>query len=51
MAAPCSSTKWQTMPRETQNRILRVLVDQSFQRLGGSTKVQVDVQGDCLNRP
>ena len=24
------------MPRETQNRILRVLVDQNFQRVGGS---------------
>src|SRR3982075_1297357 len=32
------------MPRETQNRILRVLVDQTFQRVGGSTKVQVDVR-------
>ena len=32
------------MPRETQNRILRVLVDQSFQRFGGTTKVQVDVR-------
>lgn len=32
------------MPRETQNRILRVLVDQSFQRIGGTTKVQVDVR-------
>jgi two-component system nitrogen regulation response regulator NtrX len=32
------------MPRETQNKILRVLVEQSFQRLGGSTKVNVDVR-------
>ncbi|WP_439574903.1 nitrogen assimilation response regulator NtrX [Phreatobacter sp.] len=32
------------MPRETQNRILRVLVDQSFQRLGGTARVQVDVR-------
>lgn len=32
------------MPRETQNKILRVLVDQSFQRLGGTTKVDVDVR-------
>ncbi|MFN3854071.1 MAG: sigma-54-dependent transcriptional regulator [Phreatobacter sp.] len=32
------------MPRETQNRILRVLVDQSFQRIGGTAKVQVDVR-------
>jgi two-component system nitrogen regulation response regulator NtrX len=32
------------MPRETQNRTLRVLVDQTFQRVGGSTKVSVDVR-------
>ncbi len=32
------------MPRETQNRILRVLVDQNFQRVGGSTRVFVDVR-------
>ncbi len=32
------------MPRETQNKILRVLVDQTFQRFGGSTKVTVDVR-------
>ena len=32
------------MPRETQNKILRVLVEQSFTRVGGSTKVQVDVR-------
>lgn len=32
------------MPRETQNKILRVLVDQTFQRAGGSTKVNVDVR-------
>jgi Response regulator containing CheY-like receiver, AAA-type ATPase, and DNA-binding domains len=32
------------MPRETQNRILRVLVEQSFARVGGSRKVQVDVR-------
>ena len=32
------------MPRETQNRILRVLVEQSFQRIGGTAKVQVDVR-------
>jgi two-component system nitrogen regulation response regulator NtrX len=31
------------MPRDTQNKILRVLVDQTFQRVGGSTKVAVDV--------
>jgi two-component system, NtrC family, nitrogen regulation response regulator NtrX len=32
------------MPRETQNKILRVLVDQSFQRVGGVTRVNVDVR-------
>jgi two-component system nitrogen regulation response regulator NtrX len=32
------------MPRDTQNKILRVLVDQTFQRDGGSTKVAVDVR-------
>jgi len=32
------------MPRETQNKILRVLVDQTFQRVGGVNKVQVDVR-------
>lgn len=32
------------MPRETQNRILRVLVDQTFQRVGGTAKVNVDVR-------
>jgi two-component system nitrogen regulation response regulator NtrX len=32
------------MPRETQNKILRVLVDQTFQRVGGNTKVAVDVR-------
>lgn len=32
------------MPRETQNKILRVLVDQTFQRVGGSAKISVDVR-------
>jgi two-component system, NtrC family, nitrogen regulation response regulator NtrX len=32
------------LPRETQNKILRVLVDQTFQRIGGTTKVSVDVR-------
>jgi len=32
------------MPKETQGKILRVLVDQSFQRVGGATKVAVDVR-------
>jgi two-component system nitrogen regulation response regulator NtrX len=32
------------MPLETQSKILRVLVDQRFRRLGGSTDVQVNVR-------
>jgi two-component system nitrogen regulation response regulator NtrX len=32
------------MPRETQNKILRVLVDQTFQRVGGTAKLSVDVR-------
>ncbi|MDB5465456.1 MAG: ntrX [Phenylobacterium sp.] len=32
------------MPRETQGRILRVLVDQRFRRVGGDSDVQVDVR-------
>ncbi len=32
------------MPRETQSKILRVLVDQTFQRVGGSNKITVDVR-------
>jgi two-component system, NtrC family, nitrogen regulation response regulator NtrX len=32
------------MPRDTQNKILRVLVDQTFQRFGGTTKIKVDVR-------
>jgi two-component system, NtrC family, nitrogen regulation response regulator NtrX len=32
------------MPRETQNKILRVLVEQTFQRQGGTSKVSVDVR-------
>jgi two-component system nitrogen regulation response regulator NtrX len=32
------------MPRDTQNKILRVLVDQTFQRVGGSNKIAVDVR-------
>jgi two-component system nitrogen regulation response regulator NtrX len=40
------------MPRETQSRILRVLVDQRFRRVGGVTDVQVDVRvvsSTCLD--
>ncbi len=32
------------MPRDTQSKIMRVLVDQTFTRVGGSTRVQVDVR-------
>lgn len=32
------------MPRETQGRILRVLVEQRFRRVGGDNDVQVDVR-------
>src|ERR1700677_3092178 len=32
------------MPAETQAKILRVLVDQSFKRVGGTAPVQVDVR-------
>jgi len=32
------------MPRETQNKILRVLTDQTFERVGGNGKVGVDVR-------
>lgn len=32
------------MPLETQGKIVRVLQDQTFERVGGSSKVQVDVR-------
>ena len=32
------------MPLETQGKVLRVLVDQTFQRVGGPKKVKVDVR-------
>jgi two-component system, NtrC family, nitrogen regulation response regulator NtrX len=32
------------MPLETQGKILRILVDQKFERLGGRSQVQVDVR-------
>jgi two-component system, NtrC family, nitrogen regulation response regulator NtrX len=32
------------MPRETQAKILRVLVDQQFERVGGARRVKVDVR-------
>ena len=39
------------MPLETQAKILRVLVDQNFQRVGGSSRVYVDVRVDLVNQP
>jgi two-component system nitrogen regulation response regulator NtrX len=32
------------MPKEAQGKVLRVLIDQSFQRVGGTKKVAVDVR-------
>ncbi len=32
------------MPKETQGKILRVLVEQNFQRVGGTARVHVDVR-------
>lgn len=32
------------MPRETQNKILRVLTEQQFERVGGTSRVKVDVR-------
>ena len=32
------------MPRETQNRVLRVLVEQTFERVGGTTRISADVR-------
>ena len=32
------------MPRDTQSKVLRVLVDQAFQRVGGANRVNVDVR-------
>jgi len=43
------------MPLETQGKVLRVLVDQTFTRVGGSTRVQVDARvissASCDLRP
>src|SRR5215469_16589154 len=35
------------MPMETQGKILRVLVDQTFTRVGGTVRVQVDARVIC----
>ena len=39
------------MPLETQAKILRVLVEQRFQRLGGGPKVHVDVRVVVIHQP
>ena len=41
------------MPLETQGKILRVLVEQNFQRVGGAARVQVDVRvvSSCSTDP
>ena len=39
------------MPIGTQSKILRVLVDQTFLRVGGSDKVQVDLRVDFVDQP
>ena len=44
MAARCTSMKCADMPLETQAKVLRVLLDQTFQRVGGTKKVKVDVR-------
>ncbi len=35
------------MPLETQGKILRVLIDQTFTRVGGTTRIQVDARVIC----
>ena len=44
IAAFSISTRSADMPRETQSKILRVLVDQQFERVGGTKRVKVDVR-------
>ena len=44
MAAPCSSTRSPTCRSSTQGKILRVLTDQSFTRVGGQRTVKVDMR-------
>ncbi len=39
------------MPRETQNKILRVLTDQNFTRVGGSARVYVDLRIISSSKP
>ena len=44
MAARCFSTKWPTCRSRRRARSCASLIDQTFQRVGGSTRVQVDVR-------
>lgn len=44
MAATLYLDEVADMPFETQSRILRVLVEQRFRRVGGDSDVQVDVR-------
>ena len=44
MGARCSSMKSPTCPIPTQGKILRVLTEQSFTRVGGNRPVRVDVR-------
>src|SRR4051812_40884034 len=43
MAAPCSD-EVADMPLETQGKIVRALQEQTFERVGGSRRVEVDVR-------
>ncbi len=44
MAAPCCSTKSATFPRSFQAKLLRVLQEGEFERVGGSRTLKVDVR-------
>ena len=44
MAASLYLDEVADMPRETQGKILRVLVEQQFERVGGTKRVKVDVR-------
>jgi two-component system nitrogen regulation response regulator GlnG len=43
-AAPCSSTRSATCRRRLQTRLLRVLADGEFYRVGGHTALRTDVR-------
>ena len=44
MAAPLLLDEVSDMPLETQGKIVRALQDQTFERIGGSSRVKVDVR-------